>query len=141
MKYVSTRGGIETLSSAQAIKKGIADNGGLFVPERIPALPDSLENLAKLSYRDLAMKTMGCFLDDYTEEELLSIFNAFCKPYGMKLSDEAENFVKAYLHWLVQHKSENFANGREMRNLFELSLSSQANRLAEKTEISDHKRT
>ena len=55
----------------------------------------------------------------------------------MKLSDEAECCVKAYLHWLVQHKSENFANGREMRNLFELALSNQANRLAEKANISD----
>ena len=42
MKYISTRGGIETLSSAQAIKKGIAYNGGLFVPDHIPLLTDSL---------------------------------------------------------------------------------------------------
>ena len=45
--------------------------------------------------------------------------------------------VKDYLHWLVQNKPENFANGRVMRNLFELLLSNQANRLSEKTDISD----
>ena len=55
----------------------------------------------------------------------------------MKLSDQAECSVKDYLHWLVQHKPENFANGRAMRNLFESMLSSQANRLAAKTDISD----
>ena len=55
----------------------------------------------------------------------------------MKLSDEAEDCIKAYLHWLVQNKSEDFANGREMRNLFEAALSNQANRLAEKTDLSD----
>ena len=75
--------------------------------------------------------------EDYTEEELFCIYNAFCKPFSMKLSNDAECCVKAYLHWLVQHKSENFANGREMRNLFELALSNQANRLAEKADISD----
>ena len=42
MKYISTRGGVEALSSAQAIKKGIADNGGLFVPDHIPLLTDAL---------------------------------------------------------------------------------------------------
>ena len=51
--------------------------------------------------------------------------------------DDVSYCVKEYLHWLVQHKTENFANGREMRNLFELALSNQANRLAEKTDISD----
>ena len=43
----------------------------------------------------------------------------------------------SYLHWLVQHKPENFANGRAIRNLFELSLSNQANRLADQAEITD----
>ena len=68
--YSSTRGEGERVTASKAVLKGLADDGGLFVPESIPALPDSLENLAKLSYRDLAMKIMGCFLDDYTEEEL-----------------------------------------------------------------------
>ena len=69
-----------------------------------------------------------------TEDELLHIFHAFCKPSSMKLSEDAERCVKAYLHWLVQNKSENFANGREMRNLFDLVYSNQANRLAEKAD-------
>lgn len=55
----------------------------------------------------------------------------------MKLNADAECCVKTYLHWLVKHKPRNFANGREMRNLFELALSNQANRLAEKADISD----
>ena len=67
--------------------------------------------------------------EDYSQEELLSIFKAFCKPYQMKLSTQAESSLKQYLEWL--------ANGREMRNLFETSLSNQANRLADKTDISN----
>ena len=73
----------------------------------------------------------------YTQEELFSIFMAFCKPYKMTLSEEAEGNLKAYLTWLVDNKDENFANGREMRNLFEAALSNQANRLADQPEISD----
>ncbi len=68
--YSSTRGAGERVTASQAVLKGLADDGGLFVPETIPALPDSLENLAKLSYQELAKKIMGCFLADYTEEEL-----------------------------------------------------------------------
>ena len=55
----------------------------------------------------------------------------------MKLSEEAERSLKAYLEWLVQHKDANFANGREMRNLFESALSNQANRLAGVPSITD----
>ncbi|MDO4735021.1 MAG: hypothetical protein Q4A51_07145, partial [Lachnospiraceae bacterium] len=73
----------------------------------------------------------------YSEDELFQILEAFCQPFCMKLSSEAEYSVKEYLHWLVQHKPENFANGRAMRNLFESSIASQANRLADLTDISD----
>ena len=39
MKYVSTRGGDERLTFEEAVLQGLAPNGGLYVPERIPALP------------------------------------------------------------------------------------------------------
>ncbi|MBR5868711.1 MAG: hypothetical protein IKZ21_04640, partial [Clostridia bacterium] len=45
MKYVSTRGG-EAVSPSLAILRGIAPNGGLYVPESIPAL--SAEDFQKL---------------------------------------------------------------------------------------------
>ena len=75
--------------------------------------------------------------EDYSDEELLCIFHAFCEPFDMKLSNEAERCMKEYLHWLIKHKPDNFGNGREMRNLFELALSNQANRLAVKTDLSN----
>ncbi len=75
--------------------------------------------------------------EDYSEEDLYEIFGAFCKPYGMKLSTEAEGALKAYLGQLTGNKPENFANGREMRNIFEAALSNQANRLAELSVLSD----
>ena len=73
MKYISTRGGIETLSSAQAIKKGIANNGGLFVPDHIPLLTDSLfDRLVKMDYAERAAEILSLYLTDYDKAELLS---------------------------------------------------------------------
>ena len=73
MKYYSTRGDKTALSSAEAIKKGIADDGGLYMPESIPALTaDTLKELCSLSYSERAAKIMSLFLTDYTYEELLS---------------------------------------------------------------------
>ncbi|MBR4257252.1 MAG: threonine synthase [Clostridia bacterium] len=73
MKYISTRGGVEALSSAQAIKKGIADNGGLFVPDHIPLLTDALfEKLVPMTYAERAAEILSLFLDDYDKTALLS---------------------------------------------------------------------
>lgn len=76
MKYVSTRGGEQKISSAEAIKKGIADNGGLFVPEYIPRLSeDGIFALAPLPYEERAAAILSLFLDDYDKEKLLG----FCR--------------------------------------------------------------
>ena len=70
MEYQSTRGGEKGISSSLAIVKGLAGDGGLFVPERIPDLPLSLAALSDLSYRDLAYEIMKLYFTDFTEEEL-----------------------------------------------------------------------
>lgn len=75
--------------------------------------------------------------EDYTQDELFAIFKAFCTPYGMDLNTEAESYLMAYLKRLMEHKPENFANGREMRNLFETMVGNQANRLSEQSSVSD----
>jgi threonine synthase len=73
MKYVSTRGMIkESVSSAYAIKTGLASDGGLFMPESIPALAsDELSELIGNSYEERAAKILSKFLTDYTYAELL----------------------------------------------------------------------
>ena len=77
MNYISTRGGNEVVSSAQAIKQGIASNGGLFMPESIPTLTsDEIEALRSLSYPERAAKILSKFLEDYSEEELLGYSRA-----------------------------------------------------------------
>lgn len=70
LMYRSTRNNNETVTASQAILKGLAENGGLFVPERIPKLDLSLEKLSELSYQELAYEVMKLYLTDFTEAEL-----------------------------------------------------------------------
>ena len=71
MKYVSTRDTSVSVTSSQAIAKGISSEGGLFVPDSIPSV--SLEEIAALageSYIGRAKNILGRFLTDFTDEEL-----------------------------------------------------------------------
>ena len=70
LQYMSTRNPKITATASQAVLKGLADDGGLFVPERIPALPVSLGELKGMTYQETAYAVMKEFLTDYTEEEL-----------------------------------------------------------------------
>ncbi|MEZ3507268.1 MAG: threonine synthase [Lachnospiraceae bacterium] len=68
--YSSTRNSDKKITASQAILKGLADDGGLFVPDHIPALTCSMKELADRSYQDTAYEVMKLFLTDFTEEEL-----------------------------------------------------------------------
>ncbi len=74
MFYKSTRSqSAATVGSAQIIKQGIAEDGGLFVPESIPTLTfEEITALCKESYPVRAAKILSKFLTDYTYEELLN---------------------------------------------------------------------
>lgn len=68
--YKSTRGKGGKILSAQAILKGLAEDGGLYVPREIPILDKKLEELMKLDYKELAFYIMKKYLGDYHEDEL-----------------------------------------------------------------------
>ena len=70
LSYQSTRGGESGLTASQAILKGLADDGGLFMPTEIPKLDISMEKLAGMTYQETAYQVMKQFLTDFTEEEL-----------------------------------------------------------------------
>ncbi len=75
MKYVSTRGNIQPLSSVESIKMGMVPRGGLFVPEEIPAIsPELLNQWKDLSYAQLAGNIFSFFLkDDFSKNEISRI--------------------------------------------------------------------
>ena len=83
--YFSTRGD-ERLTASQAIIKGLASDGGLFIFDKLPDIRYN-ENFLKLDYKSLAKKILKAFLDDYTEEEI-----AYCvdSAYNDKAFNEGE---------------------------------------------------
>ena len=72
LTYTSTRGHGEKVTASQAILKGLADDGGLFVPTSLPKLDVPVEKLAQMNYQEVAYEVMKLFLTDFTEEELKS---------------------------------------------------------------------
>ena len=85
MFYRSTRDDSVKVTASQAILKGLAADGGLFVPESIPSLDKSLEELSKMTYKEVAYEVMKLMLDDFTEEELKSCID---RAYDSKFDTE-----------------------------------------------------
>ena len=83
--YKSTRDAEKTVTASQAILKGLADDGGLFVPVSIPKLPVSLGELKEMTYQEIAYTVMKESLTDFTEEELKS---CIAKAYDSKFDTE-----------------------------------------------------
>ena len=79
--YGSTRGNGEKITASMAILKGLAEDGGLFVPDSIPAFDVPLKELLGKSYQEIAYQVMSRFLTDFTEEELRNCIN---KAYDSK---------------------------------------------------------
>ncbi len=68
--YHSTRSKGNPVKASEAILKGLSEDGGLYVPEKIPVLDKTLEELADMTYGQVAYEVMKLFLTDFTEEEL-----------------------------------------------------------------------
>lgn len=83
--YKSTRNSDIRVTASQAILKGLADDGGLFVPVNIPKLPVSLNELKDMSYQETAYVIMKEFFSDFSEAELK---NCIAKAYDSKFDTE-----------------------------------------------------
>lgn len=95
--YRSTRNQNETATASQAILKGLAENGGLFVPDNIPALEKSFEELAKMSYQQVAYEVMKLMLTDFTKEELMDCINhAYDSKFDTELIAPLNHKAGAY---------------------------------------------
>ena len=135
--YTLAKGGNDFGQEAiDTVLKAMEDNRENFVVI-VAGYPEPMEQFLESNPGLKSRFNKNILFEDFTQEELFSIFEIFCKPSQMKLSDNAACSLKAYLQWLVNHKDANFANGREMRNLFETVLSNQANRLVDKANITN----
>ena len=83
--YKSTRNADKTVTASQAILKGLAEDGGLFVPTELPKLDVTMDELKTMSYQETAYAVMKQFLTDFTEEELKHCINS---AYDSKFDTE-----------------------------------------------------
>jgi len=84
--YNSTRGKDVGLEASEAIVKGLASDGGLFVPSYIPRVNLDFNQLKELSYQEIACYVLGLFLTDFTEEEIKHcVYSAYDKKFDDEL--------------------------------------------------------
>ena len=91
MKFLSTRGKSVAPNAAYAIAKGLAEDGGLFVPETFPYLGDKIKEMTETEYAERVGLVIGSFLNEYDEKELLS---ACVRAYGKFEDGDAAPLVK-----------------------------------------------
>lgn len=73
--YKSTRSNSEPITASKAILKGLAEDGGLYVPESIPLLEKPIDQYVNMTYQEIAYEVMKLFFTDFTKEELLYCIN------------------------------------------------------------------
>ncbi len=81
MKYISTRGNVSDIGFIDAVLMGLATDGGLLVPEKIPQIPaEKLQAMSKLTYQELAYEIISYYVDgEIPENELKELIE---KSYG-----------------------------------------------------------
>ncbi|MBO7081888.1 MAG: threonine synthase [Neisseriaceae bacterium] len=88
MKYISTRGQSPHMSFCEVLLSGLAEDGGLYVPETYPAISTAqLDNWRQLTYPELAFEIMRLFIDDILEGDLRHLIN---KTYTAEVFANAE---------------------------------------------------
>tara|TARA_B100000767_G_scaffold46_1_gene44 strand:+ start:37 stop:1413 length:1377 start_codon:yes stop_codon:yes gene_type:complete len=93
MKYISTRDNSKEYSFEEVFIKGLADDGGLFIPKTIKKYNETeLSGLENLSYKDLAKKIIHPFIGDFMSEKELS--DIVDKSYSTFRKDNAVNLIE-----------------------------------------------
>lgn len=104
MQYRSTRGSKnQTLNSPAAIIQGLAPDGGLYVPVKFPKADFKLEDLPKLSYKQIAAMIISLFFDDFSKEQIKSaVINAYNEQWDdrsiVPIEKHDHNFYMELFH-------------------------------------------
>jgi len=93
MKYISTRNNKKTFEFKDVFIKGLADDGGLFIPESLTKYSETeINSFAKLEYSDLAKKIISTFIGDFMSENDVS--NIIDKSYSVFRKKNVVNLIK-----------------------------------------------
>ena len=85
MKYISTRGRMPEIEFKETVFEGLAPDGGLIIPSKIPVLSEKeIEELSSLDYRELALRVFKYFISDISEDELREIINKAYTSFRVK---------------------------------------------------------
>lgn len=143
-KIDEAKGGILFIDEAYTLARGENDFGQEAIDTILKAMEDNRDDFIVIvaGYTDL----MKEFIDsnpglrsrfnkyiefpDYTADELVKIFGFQVKKYNYALTEDAQKAVEEKIRDMEAHKGENFANARDVRNLFEKIVTNQATRLA-----------
>lgn len=81
MRYISTRGNVTPIGFIDTVLMGLANDGGLLIPEKIPQIPaDKLQEMSQLTYQELAYEIISYYVgEEIPAEELKELIN---KSYG-----------------------------------------------------------
>lgn len=142
-KINEAKGGILFIDEAYSLAKDRNDYGQEAIDTILKAMEDNRDNFIVIvaGYPDL----MDNFINsnpglksrfnkyiefpDYNVEELEEIFLSFCKKYEYNLTNAARSKIREYIIRMVDSKDASFANARDIRNIFEKTISNQANRI------------
>jgi len=91
MRYVSTRGQVEPIAFQEAVMMGLADDGGLLIPESIPDVRDELADWRELSYAELAFEVIRRFAEDPPADDLRDLIET---TYGEAFQPEVAPTVR-----------------------------------------------
>ena len=104
MKYISTRNSSKEFNFSEVFLKGLADDGGLFIPKIVPKLSnEALQRFSKLNYQDLAKEIIFLFCNETIEKNELSniidrSYLKFREKNVIKLSDVGKNKLLELFH-------------------------------------------
>lgn len=145
-------GGILFIDEAYALtSKSENDYGGEAIDTLLKAMEDRRDDLIVIvaGYPVLMDKFLHSnpglesrfnkfiFFEDYSSKQLYEIFMLMADDANLVLDEAADKYVRDYFDKMYESRSDNFANGRAVRNFFEEVITNQANRLAPMGDISD----
>ncbi|MBF0454879.1 MAG: threonine synthase [Magnetococcales bacterium] len=105
MRYISTRGGVSPVTFSEAVMMGLATDGGLLLPDRIPTVDgQTLAKWSQLSFPDLAKEVIGLFMeeDDIPASDLAKLvdrsFASFSHPEVTPVVSVGDRYILELFH-------------------------------------------
>lgn len=116
------------LQALEKLMKRMEDDRGKFVVIAA-GYKTEMENLLRINPGMRSRFNRFLHIDDYTSDELYSILMTFAAKKRYRFNDEASEAARFAVRQIYENRSKNFANGREMRSLFERICTRQAERI------------